>query len=88
MPKRWLADRLHIFAARGCETTLHAMGKCFAKKMPLFKCSAKTHRARAMHSQQIDRAVPAPMSAVAAGRSGSAPEKNLHRIVDMPKNRD
>jgi hypothetical protein len=56
--------------------------------MPLFKCSAKTHRAHAMHSTRSARASTAAMPAVAAGRPGSAPEKNFRGIVDMPKNRD
>jgi hypothetical protein len=58
------------------------------KKMPLFKCSAKTHRAHAMHSMRSARASMAPTRVVGAGRPGSGPEKNFRGIVDMPKNRD
>jgi hypothetical protein len=64
------------------------MRKCFAKKMPLFKCSEKTHRSHAMHSTRSGHASTAPLPALAAGRPGRAPEKNLRGIVDMPKNRD
>jgi hypothetical protein len=56
--------------------------------MPLFKCSAKTHRAHAMRSMRSARASMAPTRVVGAGRPGSAPEKNFRGIVDMPKNRD
>jgi hypothetical protein len=83
-----VSERSGIFDAHRCATALRATRKCFAKKMPLFKCSAKTHRAHAMHSTHSVRASTVPMPAVRAGRRGSAPEKNFRGIVDMPKNRD
>jgi hypothetical protein len=83
-----VSERSGIFDAHRCATALRATRKCFAKKMPLFKCSAKTHRAHAMNPMRSARASMAPTRVVGAGRPGSASEKNFRGIVDMPKNRD
>jgi len=55
MPEWRLIDHFHILFARWCEAMLCAVRKCFAKKVPLFKCSAK-NELHARDAFEADRA--------------------------------
>ena len=72
MPEWRLIDQFRISFARRCETMLWAVRKCFAKKMPLFKCSAK-NELHARDAFEADR--PRVVVADVAGRRRATRER-------------